>query len=257
MSNATMRANTIPVKYIAFESLRQLRNVRSLAFTFVIPLVMLLIFGSLYGSSGQQEHRSGLPWLIVTTVQTASYGGMLAALSQAFAITTERSIGWNRQLRVTPLSAVGYLVSKVAAALLVALCTIAALCAVSIVVLGARMDAGHWFTAIVGIWIGVIPFALIAVALGQFARPSFAQPLFTVVFLGMAILGGLWIPLEVMPTWVISFAQMVPSYWLNKLGQIGANGHGDVLPPVVVLATWTGVLALLITWRYRRDAARS
>jgi ABC-2 type transport system permease protein len=248
---------TMPVKYVALESLRQLRNVRSLAFTFVIPLVMLLIFGSLYGSSGQQEHRTGLPWLIVTTVQMASYGGMLAALSQAFAITTERSIGWNRQLRITPLSAVGYLVSKVAAALLVALCTIAALCAVSIIVLGARMDAWHWFAAIAGIWFGVIPFALIAVALGQFSRPSFAQPLFTVVFLGMAILGGLWIPLEVMPTWVISIAQTVPSYWLNKLGQIAASGAGDVLLPIAVLGGWTIALAALITWRYRRDAARS
>ena len=247
----------MPYRYILLESLRQLRNVRALAFTFVIPLVMLLIFGSLYGSSGQQEQRSGLPWLIVTTVQMASYGGMLAALSQAFAITTERSIGWNRQLRITPLSGVGYLVSKVAAALLVALCTIIVLCAVSIVVLGARMDALRWFTAILGIWIGVVPFALIAVALGQYARPSFAQPLFTVVFLGMAILGGLWIPLEVMPTWVISIAQTVPSYWLNKLGQIGADGAGNALPPIVILAAWTVALAALITWRYRRDAARA
>ena len=247
----------MPYRYILLESLRQLRNVRALAFTFVIPLVMLLIFGSLYGSSGQQELRSGLPWLIVTTVQMASYGGMLAALSQAFAITTERSIGWNRQLRITPLSGVGYLVSKVAAALLVALCTIIVLCAVSIVVLGARMDAVHWVTAILGIWIGVIPFALIAVALGQYARPSFAQPLFTVVFLGMAILGGLWIPLEVMPTWVISIAQTVPSYWLNKLGQIGADGAGNALLPIVILAAWTVALSALITWRYRRDAARA
>jgi ABC-2 type transport system permease protein len=247
----------MPYRYIFLESLRQLRNVRSLAFTFVIPLVMLLIFGSLYGSNGQQEQRSGLPWLIVTTVQVASYGGMLAALSQAFAITTERSIGWNRQLRITPLSGVGYLVSKVAAALLVALCSIVALCGVSIIVLGARMDPLHWFTAILGIWIGVIPFALIAVTLGQYARPSFAQPLFTVVFLGMAILGGLWIPLETLPTWVISIAQVVPSYWLNKLGQIGANGAGNALPPIGVLGAWTVTLAALITWRYRRDAARA
>ena len=232
---------------ILLESIRQLRNVRSLAFTFVIPLVMLLVFGSLFGSSGQQEQRSGLPWLIVTTVQMASYGGKLAALSQAFAITTERSIGWNRHVRITPLSGVGYLMSKVAAALLVALGAVIALCAVSIIVRGAPMDAPHWSTAILGIWIGVIPFALIAVALGQFARPSFAQPLFTVVFLGMAILGGLWIPLEVMPPWVISIAQTVPSYWLNKLGQIGADGAGNTLLPVVILAAWTVALAALIT----------
>ncbi|MBK4346191.1 ABC transporter permease [Lacisediminihabitans changchengi] len=247
----------MPIRYILLESWRQLRNVRSLAFTFVVPLVMLLIFGSIYGAAGQQEQTTGLPWLIVTTVQMASYGGMMAALSQAFAITTERSIGWNRQLRITPLSGAGYLLSKVSAALLVALTSIVLLCAVSIVALGARMDALHWLLAILGVWVGVIPFALIAVAIGQFAKPSFAQPLFMVVFLGLAVLGGLWIPLEIMPNWVIGIAQVVPSYWLNKLGQIGAHGSGDALVPIAILAAWTVVLAALITWRYRRDAARS
>ncbi len=246
----------MPFRYIALESLRQLRNLPSLVFTFVVPLMMLLIFGSLYGGSGQQEATTGLPWLVVTTVQMASYGGMMAALSQAFAITTERSVGWNRQLRVTPLSGIGYLVSKVSAALLVALLTVTMLCLVSMVVLGARMDASHWILSIISIWIGVIPFALIAVAIGQFAKPQFAQPLFTVVFLGMSVLGGLWIPLAVMPSWVISIAQTVPSYWLNKLGQIGAHGTGDALTPIMVLAIWTAALAVLITWRYRRDAAR-
>jgi ABC-2 type transport system permease protein len=244
----------MPVKYIALESLRQLRNPYSLAFTFVFPLAMLLIFGSMYGT--QQDSTSGLPWIIITTVQMAAYGGMMAALSQAFAITAERASGWNRQLRVTPLSATGYLVSKVSAALLVALATIVLLCAVSIVVLGARMAASHWFLTIVGVWIGVIPFTLIAVAIGQFARPNFAQPLFMIVFLGMALLGGLWIPLEVMPAWMTSVARVVPSFWLNRLGQIGANGSGDVLAPIAVLAVWTAALAVLITWRYRRDAAR-
>lgn len=252
-----MPVTSLPFKYVALESLRQLRNIQSLVFTFLVPLAMLLLFGSLYGGAGQQEKSTGLPWLVVTTVQMAAYGGMMAALSQAFSITTERSIGWNRQLRVTPLSGVGYLVSKVAAALLVALVTITLLCLVSITVLGARMDPLHWVLTILGVWIGVIPFALIAVAIGQYAKPSFAQPLFMVVFLGMAILGGLWLPLEIMPAWMSDVAQVVPSYWLNKLGQIGALGSGNLLPPIAILTGWTALLSVLITWRYRRDAARA
>jgi ABC-2 type transport system permease protein len=49
----------MPVKYIALESLRQLRNPYSLVFTFVVPLAMLLIFGSMYGA--QQDSTTGLP----------------------------------------------------------------------------------------------------------------------------------------------------------------------------------------------------
>jgi ABC-2 type transport system permease protein len=182
---------------------------------------------------------------------------MMAALGQAFNIVTERSLGWNRQLRVTPLSGTGYLLSKVVAALAVSLVSIVLLILVSIVVLGANLSLLGWSMAALGLWIGVIPFALIAVLIGQFAKPSYAQPLFLIVFFGLSILGGLWIPLQIMPDWVSTIAQAVPSYWLNRLGQLGASVTGNVLEPVLVLAGWSIVLAFFIVWRYRRDSARS
>jgi len=244
------------IAYLGLESVRQLKNVRSTVFTFAVPLVMLLLFGGIYGSSGQIDKVTGLPWIVVTTVQMAGYGGMMAALGQAFTIVTERSVGWNRQLRLTPLTGVGYLMSKVVAALAVALASIIALIVISVIVFHASLSFGGWALAALGLWLGVIPFALIAVLIGQFAKPQFAQPLFMVVFLGMAILGGLWVPLSVLPDWMTNIAQVVPSYWLNRLGQMGAGMGGDILEPVLVLLGWTLVLGAFITWRYRRDAAR-
>ncbi|KQV06926.1 ABC transporter permease [Leifsonia sp. Root112D2] len=245
------------IAYIGLESARQLRNARGLIFTFAIPLVMLLIFGSAYGSGGAMDKTTGLPWVVVTTIQMAGYGGMMAALGQAFNIVTERSLGWNRQLRITPLSGFGYMVSKIVSALAVSLVSIVLLITVSVLVLGANLSFAGWAMAALGLWGGVIPFALIAVLIGQFAKPQFAQPLFTVVFFGMAIVGGLWIPLQIMPDWVSNVAQVVPSYWLNRLGQMGASLGGDILEPLLVLLAWTVVLSVFIVWRYKRDAARS
>ncbi|HWD62801.1 MAG TPA: ABC transporter permease [Humibacter sp.] len=244
------------IAYLGLESFRQLKNVRNTIFTFAVPLVMLLLFGGIYGSSGQIDKVTGLPWIVVTTVQMAGYGGMMAALGQAFTIVTERSVGWNRQLRLTPLSGMGYLLSKVVAALSVALVSIVALIIISVIVFHASLSPAAWAMAALGLWLGVIPFALIAVLIGQFAKPQFAQPLFMVVFFGMAILGGLWVPLSILPAWMTNIAQVVPSYWLNRLGQMGAHLGGDVLEPVLVLLAWTLVLGAFIVWRYRRDAAR-
>ncbi|HEY5224416.1 MAG TPA: ABC transporter permease [Microbacteriaceae bacterium] len=245
------------IAYIGLESARQLRNVRGLIFTFAVPLLMLLVFGSAYGAGGVIDKTTGLPWVVVTTIQMAGYGGMMAALGQAFNIVTERSLGWNRQLRVTPLTGTGYLVSKVVSALAVALVSIVLLIIVAVVVLGAKLSFLGWTMAALGLWIGVIPFALIAVLIGQFAKPSYAQPLFLIVFFGLAILGGLWIPLQIMPNWVSNVAQAVPSYWLNRLGQMGASVSGNALEPVLILLGWTVALAVFIAWRYKRDAARS
>lgn len=245
------------IAYIGLESWRQLKNLRTFIFTFAIPLLMLLIFGSAYGSAGAIDKVTGLPWIVVTTVQMAGYGGMMAALGQAFNIVTERSLGWNRQLRITPLSGTAYLFSKVVAALATAAVTIVALIVISVLSFHVDLSFAGWAMAAIGLWAGVVPFALIAVLIGQFAKPTFAQPLFMVVFFGMAIVGGLWVPLQILPDWVSNVAQVVPSYWLNRLGQMGAHLSGDIVQPLLVLLGWTVALATFIVWRYRRDAARS
>lgn len=244
-------------RYVLLEATRQLRNVRSLVFTFVVPIAMLLVFGSAFGSGGAVDPATHLPWLVDTTVQMGGYGAMMAGLSQAFAIVAERSTGWNRQLRLTPLTGTTYLAAKVVAALLIAAVSILAVVLVAVLVLHAHLGAAAWLAAGCGLWIGIVPFALIAILIGQFARPEFAQPLFMVVFLGLSVLGGLWVPLSILPVWMSGVAEAVPSYWLNRLGQLGAGAPGDLLLPVVVLGAWTLALAALITWRYRHDAARA
>ncbi|WP_083513613.1 ABC transporter permease [Curtobacterium luteum] len=246
----------LPIRYVALETVRQLRNVKAMVFTFAVPVVMLLVFGAAYGS--QLDQSTGLRYLTVTTLQMASYGAMTAALSQAFAIVNERSIGWNRQLRVTPLSGWGFMVSKVIAAMAFAALSIGITITVSVVALQASLAPRHWLAAAFGVWCGVVPFALIAILIGQFAKPSFAQPLFMVVFMGLAILGGLWVPLSIMPSWMGSVAHLLPSYWLNRIGQMGAGATGStgMVEPALVLTGWALALAAVIVWRYRRDAAR-
>jgi ABC-2 type transport system permease protein len=243
-------------RYLRLEAVRQLKNVRSLIFSFAVPVFMLLVFGNAYGSAGV-DPATHLPWAMVTTVQMAGYGGMMAALGQAFVIVTERSIGWNRQLRITPLSGTGYLVSKVVTALVAGLMSIVLIFVISAAVFHPSIPLGGWILAGLGLWFGILPFSLLAIMIGQFAKPQFAQPLFMTVFFGLAVLGGLWIPLQIMPSWVTNVAKAVPSYWLNHLGDMGARLAGNAMPAMLVLLAWTVALAVFISWRYRRDAARA
>lgn len=256
VGSARTTAGRLPIRYVMLETRRQLRNVKAMVFTFAIPVVMLLVFGAAYG--GQVDPVTHLPFLVVTTLQMTAYGAMMAALSQAFSLVTERSIGWNRQLRVTPLSGWAFLVSKLVAAMAFSAVSVVVTFAIAILGMHASLGAGRWAAAGLGIWAGVVPFALIAILVGQFAKPAYAQPLFMVVFMGLSILGGLWVPLSVMPAWMGSIAHLLPSYWLNRIGQMGAGATGSagMTEPALVLVGWTVVLAAVIVWRYRRDAAR-
>ena len=60
-------------------------------------------------------------------VGLAAFGTMNAVIAAGARIAAERSVGWNRQLRLTPLSARAYLLTKVLTAYLMALVTIVVL----------------------------------------------------------------------------------------------------------------------------------
>jgi ABC-2 type transport system permease protein len=64
-------------------------------------------------------------------------------------------------------------------------------------------------------------------------------------------------PLSILPGWLSNVAQAVPSYWLDRPGQMGASPSGNAMLPAAILLARTIVVAVLITWRYRRDAARA
>lgn len=101
------------VAYARFELRRVLRNRRFVFFALGFPLVMyLLIAGSNQGEDDLSG--SGLSAPLYFMVSMVAWGTMMAMLSTGARIASERAIGWNRQLRITPLSARAYLVTKVA-----------------------------------------------------------------------------------------------------------------------------------------------
>src|ERR1700730_9347997 len=113
--------------YTRYELLRTFRNRRFFLLSLGFPLVLyFLIAGpnrNVHNLSG-----SGISAPLYFMVGLASFGTMSAMLSAGGRIATERAAGWNRQLRITPLSPRAYFRSKVLTAYLMALVSILALC---------------------------------------------------------------------------------------------------------------------------------
>ena len=59
-------------------------------------------------------------------ISMAVYGAMLGTTATGAMVSVERAQGWSRQLRLTPLKPVAYIVIKVLTATLVGLASIAA-----------------------------------------------------------------------------------------------------------------------------------
>ena len=91
--------------YLALEIRRAVRNRRYLVFAIGFPVVFYLLY------TGVLHRRGRAPtdptWTAYFLVSMAAYGMIGASLSNAIPIAQERASGWTRQLRITPLPAVG------------------------------------------------------------------------------------------------------------------------------------------------------
>jgi ABC-2 type transport system permease protein len=238
--------------YLRYELLRALRNRRFFVFSLGFPLVLYIVIAS------PQRHDanfggSGIPASLYYMVGLVGFGTMNAMLGGGMRIAAERVTGWNRQLRLSPLTPFSYFRAKVLTAYLVAGLSIVLLY-VAGAALGVRIAAGRWVEMTVLILIGLIPFAALGVVLGHLVTPDSGGPVIGGSVALLALLGGTWFPVNDGLVHVI--AECLPSYWLTQASQVGAGGSAWGVTGWLVTAGWSVVLIALATIVYRRDTSR-
>jgi ABC-2 type transport system permease protein len=238
--------------YLALEVRRTFRNRRFLIFTLGFPVVFFLVFTAMY-AKGPDAAAATRSLMISMTV----FGCLGAVLNSGARIAAERAVGWNRVLRLTPLNPRAYLGGKLLVALLLALAPAVVVFGCAHFLHGVNLGAAQWVEMLGALLLGLVPFAVIGVALGYLATPESTQAITGASIMLLSLFGGVWIPIEVMPHTMANFAQAIPSYWLTVAvrsplpGQPGVSFEG-----VAVLIAWTLGVAAFALRRYRKDAAR-
>ncbi len=238
--------------YLLTELRITLRNVRFVVFTLVMPIVLLLFWGRV----AEGGRFGGVDAVAYMMVSMGLFGAMSAALSSGARIAVERSSGWNRLLRLTPLRPSVYVLSKGALAMLVALPALFAVYGIGAIVLHVHLGAGQWQRIGLASWLALVPFALLGTLIGYVATADTAQPITSTVFMVLGMLGGLWFPLDDAPEVIRRIAQVTPSYWLAELAHSPLTHAGFDWHAVTVLLAWTAGLGLLARRRYRVATAR-
>ncbi len=239
--------------YIRCELLRTFRNRRFVILSLGFPLVLYFLIAA------PNRHvasigNSGISAPLYFMVSLAAFGCMNAVISSGARIAAERSVGWTRQLRLTPLSTRMYFRTKVLTGYAMALCTLVLLY-VAGTSLGVRLSAGHWLNMTVFILIGLIPFAVLGILLGHLLNVDSIGPSIGGITALFSILGGIWFPIT--SGVMHDLAQALPSYWLVQASHVGLGGNGWGSRGWIVDGLWTAALAALAVRAYRRDTGRA
>jgi ABC-2 type transport system permease protein len=239
--------------YTRFELLRTLRNRRFFFLSLGFPLVFYFVIAG----PNRNVHNfasSGISAPLYYMVGLASFGTMSAMLSCGGRIATERAAGWNRQLRITPLSPRSYFRAKVLTAYMMALLSLVALY-IAGSSLGVSLPASEWLEMTGLIIVGLVPFAALGILLGHILTPDSIGPALGGGVALLAFFGGVWFPIPA-HGFLHDLAQFLPSYWLVRASHVALGGHAWPARAWIVMAGWTAVLTVLAARAYRRDTAR-
>jgi len=237
--------------YLILEVRRAMRSTRFLIFTIAMPVALFLLYVGIFAKNDGVAKG-------VLMVNMTCYGALTAALFAGGRVAIERGLGWQRQLRLTPLSGAGYLTAKGVTAMALALPGVLLVPLVAVVGEGVHLDAAGWLRVTLGVWLAVIPFAVLGLLLGQVGTAESMQSITGIVIMVMSLLGGIFIPIDGMPGGLLAVSKLLPSYWLGQVGRGAVTTDLSVSlgQAVLVLAVWTAVLGLAVVRRYRRDSAR-
>jgi ABC-2 type transport system permease protein len=237
---------------IRYEQLSFWRNPQSAFFTFVFPVVIIIIFGAVFnGGSGDSFFYglSGLQYYVPTIAALSVLGACYSQL--AIVLAMRRQQGILKRLRATPLPAWVYFVGLLAHCIMISVVEVAL-----IIVVGGLYGVPlptHWLAIIVTLVLGAASFCAIGVAVASLIRNSEAAPaVVQFILFPLVFISGTYLPIHSEVLNRIADALPVRPFNLALLGPF-AQHTGFDWPHLGVLLAWGVLGAFIAIRRFRWD----
>lgn len=237
---------------LGIELKRMLRNRRTIIFTLVLPAALLLSFGGQKGWNDKAGSGNVAAYILISM---ALYGAALTAAAGGSMVALERSLGWSRQLRLTPLNPVVYIVMKAMVALVMGALAIAAVNVVGALQGKAVMPTHVWIVAPFVTLACTLTFAALGVFIGYVVPGENAMQILGPGLALLSFLGGVFIPLDQYSAVVRHVAYWTPMYGVSEIARSPLTHE----LPWYALANAIGWFAIFVAgaaWRMSKDTAR-
>ena len=248
-AGAPLRAYLLEARY---EFLRLLRTPSFSLPTLLFPALFYLLFGVLLGA--RQGGDVAARYFLATYGVFGVMGVALFGFGVSVALDRER--GLLALKRALPMPPAAYLLAKTAMAMIFAAVVSVLLALIAAGLAGVLLSPWQWAALWLVNVLGVLPFAALGLWLGCLVGGEGAPAVINLVYLPMAFLSGLWLPLSMLPAVLSQLAQLWPAYHLAQIALrvVGKDAGQPLILHLAVLALVTVVFGLLAWRRLARPA---
>jgi ABC-2 type transport system permease protein len=238
-----------------------LRTPRTIIFTIAFPVVLLVLFNSIFNAGGNET--TTLPSDVNLSAEAYFTAGIIAysaALSTfttlAVSLTTQRESGQLKRYRGTPMPPWTFIAGQIIRAEAQALAMAAILLAIGALAYGVPVPASTFPAFVLYLLLGTATLCSLGIALSSFTpTPDAASTIapFSVVIL--SFISGVWIPVDQLPSWLETVGKVFPlshlALGLQTTLAPGAGGSGFEADNLVALVIWALVGIRIATHRFR------
>jgi len=217
-------------------------------FTFLMPLIFLLLLGSVYGDD-DIDGIKGSTYLLAGLI---GYGVVATAFAGlAISIVLRRESGVLKRVRGTPLPTWIYLTAVIVSTLVVL-----ALETVVLIAIGQALGAGRPaspFGLAIAVLVGAVVFAALGLALSGIVRSDEgSSAVVNAIYLPLVFISGVFFSVNALPAFLQAIADVSPlTYLLDLVRDLYIDGGNPSLTDLAVLAAW-GVAGVLVALRVFR-----
>lgn len=234
------------------EIIRIFRNPYFVFWSLLMPLVFYVMFTKVFNQSVESKSL----WDKHFLMSIAAFSVMGSAImTLGIRMVQERSEGWTTFIKVTPLSNLAYVTAKMVGQSVVHIFSIIFIFIAGKLINGISMSLTEWITA--GLWIlfGSLPFLALGLLVGSMKKVDTASGISNLVYLLLAITGGMWMPMESMPKVIQVIGEWLPAYhYGNGAWQI-IRGNTPELVNALLLLGYLGLLMYIaLTVRKKQEA---
>jgi ABC-2 type transport system permease protein len=202
---------------VSIELKQFFRDRNSAVFNFAFPMVLLIIFGSVFGS---QEIAPGITFAQYFVAGMIASGVLYTAFQNlAIAIPLEREDGTLKRLQGTPMPKASYFVGKIGTVFVAYTAQMIILITVGVLFYGIKMPstALQWFTFLWASVLGLIACTLLGIAFSVVPKTGRgASAVATPIVLVLQFTSGVFFVFTQLPHWMQVFASLFPLKWLAQ-----------------------------------------
>jgi ABC-2 type transport system permease protein len=238
------------------------RSKESVLFTLAFPVMLLVLFGSIFKKDTAMPGVSYSQVLLAGIM--ASGLSSVSFVSLAIGIATERDAGDLLRLAATPMPRVSYFIGKSIQVFVTMCLELAIIIALGVVLYDLKLpsSAGRWLTFAWVTVLGSLAMSLLGIAMSSFPKNAkSAAPIVNLPFVALQFISGVFVNYAALSPTIRGIASFFPLKWIaqgyrsvflpDKYLKVEAGGSWQHGSGAIVLCLWIAGASIICIRTFR------